>query len=93
MIDDCGEGEECKELNDYHVSDSFVDDSFTSDYDVQYLEMISYHYKMSNTFVETNETKSVTYASDHAINGQIVYDTVATSTVEPLVANGFNFIV
>ena len=93
LVDDCDFSDDCKDLRDYHDNNYYAEDSFESDWDASYLEMISYHHKMSDTFIETDLTKSVTYASDHAINGQIVYDTATASTVEPLVAKGFNFMV
>ena len=94
MADDCDriEGGECADLTDFYSrTDSWLsEDSLKSDQ--KYIEMISYHYKLSETCVKTQEVKTVTYASKHTVSGYVVHDNVMASTHEDLTANGFNFI-
>ena len=55
--------------------------------------MISFHYLLSDTYKETGLFRSITYASNHTIDGPIVKDTIATSSEETLRAENFQFIV
>ena len=55
--------------------------------------MVSFHYLRSESFEETDQTKSITYASDHTIQGKVAKDTVGTDTADGFEASGFPFII